>query len=41
MSVRYLIPTPVIEYIEQNGLYREDGSTQAAAEKGKEPAASA
>ncbi|KAL3443612.1 hypothetical protein BJX65DRAFT_284811 [Aspergillus insuetus] len=41
MSVRYLIPTPVIEYIEQNGLYREDGNTQAAAEKGKEPAASA
>ncbi|KAL2811519.1 hypothetical protein BJX63DRAFT_422356 [Aspergillus granulosus] len=37
MSVRYLIPVPVIEYIEQNNLYREDSSTQSAAEKGKEP----
>ncbi|KAL2839601.1 hypothetical protein BJY01DRAFT_219163 [Aspergillus pseudoustus] len=40
MSVRYLIPVPVIEYIEQNNLYREDGSSQATAEKGKEPATS-
>ncbi|EJD08410.1 Nucleotidylyl transferase [Fomitiporia mediterranea MF3/22] len=25
LSVRYLLPTPVIEYIEQNGLYLDDG----------------
>ena len=27
MSVQYLIPAPVIEYIEQNGLYEEDGTS--------------
>jgi nicotinamide mononucleotide adenylyltransferase len=27
MSVQYLIPAPVIEYIEQNGLYEEDGAS--------------
>lgn len=32
MSVRYLIPVPVIHYIEQHHLYEDDGT----AEKGKE-----
>lgn len=32
MSVQYLIPAPVIEYIEANGLYEEEG---AAESKGK------
>jgi nicotinamide mononucleotide adenylyltransferase len=27
MSVQYLIPAPVIEYIEQHGLYQEDGAS--------------
>lgn len=27
MSVQYLVPAPVIEYIEQHGLYEEDGSS--------------
>ncbi|KIV83565.1 nicotinate (nicotinamide) nucleotide adenylyltransferase [Exophiala sideris] len=40
MSVQYLIPAPVVEYIEQNHLYRDDqrsSSTSAAqdADKGK------
>jgi len=26
MSVQYLIPAPVIEYIEEHGLYEEDGA---------------
>ncbi|KAJ5150375.1 hypothetical protein N7492_010726 [Penicillium capsulatum] len=33
MSVRYLIPVPVIHYIEQHHLYEEDGTST---EKGKE-----
>ncbi|RDW75185.1 putative nicotinamide mononucleotide adenylyltransferase [Coleophoma cylindrospora] len=32
MSVQYLIPAPVIEYIEQNGLYEEDSTADG---KGK------
>lgn len=27
MSVRYLIPAPVIEYIEEHGLYEEEGAS--------------
>ncbi|KKK19051.1 hypothetical protein P175DRAFT_0505775 [Aspergillus ochraceoroseus IBT 24754] len=43
MSVRYLIPTPVIEYIEQHNLYRDDSSAAPPADKEKkreEPGAS-
>jgi nicotinamide mononucleotide adenylyltransferase len=46
LSVRYLLPAPVVDYIEQNGLYLEEGtgsgsgSSLAAAEKDKEPIAS-
>jgi len=37
MSVRYLIPAPVIEYIEAHGLYEDDGSPSThAEEKAKE-----
>jgi nicotinamide mononucleotide adenylyltransferase len=35
MSVRYLIPGPVIDYIEREGLYEEEGEKEA---KGKEKA---
>ena len=44
LSVRYLLPTPVVDYIEANGLYVDDGPSTSAAsgavaaekEKGKE-----
>ena len=36
MSVRYLIPTPVIEYIEEHHLYEEENaSTPKSNDKGK------
>lgn len=35
MSVQYLIPSPVIKYIEDNDLYIEEGTTSAAAATGK------
>jgi nicotinamide mononucleotide adenylyltransferase len=36
MSVRYLIPTPVIKYIEQHHLYEDDGTgSSTALDKGK------
>lgn len=34
MSVQYLIPAPVIEYIEENSLYQDDG-TSSIHDKGK------
>ena len=37
MSVRYLIPRPVINYIEENGLYLEEGKQrEKVAEKAAE-----
>lgn len=36
MSVRYLVPAPVINYIEVNGLYEDDGASSSIHEKGKE-----
>jgi nicotinamide mononucleotide adenylyltransferase len=38
LSVRYLLPMSVVDYIEQNGLYLEDGPGPASAllsDKGK------
>ena len=46
LSVRYLLPSQVVEYIEQNGLYVDDGPSASAsggaiaAEKEKEKAKS-
>jgi nicotinamide mononucleotide adenylyltransferase len=47
MSVQYLIPAPVVEYIEQNHLFGDDGRTpsitsasQSNSEKGKDTATS-
>jgi len=41
LSVRYLLPANVVDYIEQNGLYLEDGASPniPEKEKGKEPVA--
>jgi nicotinamide mononucleotide adenylyltransferase len=30
MSIRYLIPAPVVDYIEANGLYREEAASTTA-----------
>lgn len=38
MSVRYLIPPPVIKYIEQHHLYKEDNALSSRSnDKGKKP----
>lgn len=34
--MRYLLPTAVVDYIEQNDLYLEDGASSNNTEKGKE-----
>lgn len=31
LSVRYLLPSPVVDYIEANGLYTDDGPSVSAA----------
>lgn len=36
LSVRYLLPANVVDYIEQNGLYLEDGASPNIPEKEKE-----
>ncbi|KAL8860564.1 MAG: hypothetical protein Q9178_002916 [Gyalolechia marmorata] len=36
MSVRYLVPAPVISYIEAHGLYNDDGASSSIHEKDKE-----
>ncbi|MCJ1369612.1 hypothetical protein MMC20_000824 [Loxospora ochrophaea] len=36
MSVRYLIPAPVIQYIDQHGLYEDDGTSSSVHEKEKD-----
>lgn len=38
LSVRYLLPAPVVEYIEENHLYLDDAPSQDKKEKGKERA---
>ncbi|OJD19300.1 nicotinate (nicotinamide) nucleotide adenylyltransferase [Emergomyces pasteurianus Ep9510] len=35
MSVRYLIPSPVIDYIEKHHLYEDEGSSSAAASQNR------
>ncbi|KAL8946851.1 MAG: hypothetical protein Q9222_006807 [Ikaeria aurantiellina] len=36
MSVRYLVPAPVINYINEQGLYQDDGASSSIHEKEKE-----
>lgn len=36
MSVRYLIPVPVIHYIEQHNLYKDDSTTSTDKGKGRQ-----
>lgn len=40
MSVQYLIPAPVIQYIEEHALYEEDGQGSIHGDKGKNKAES-
>ncbi|KAI9871328.1 MAG: hypothetical protein M1830_003022 [Pleopsidium flavum] len=36
MSVQYLVPAPVIEYMQQHGLYEDDGAASSIHEREKE-----
>jgi len=36
LSVRYLLPMPVVDYIEENGLYQDESSSHNSAEKREE-----
>lgn len=36
MSVQYLVPAPVIQYIEEHGLYEDDGASSSMHEREKE-----
>lgn len=36
MSIRYLVPEQVVNYIEMHNLYDEDGAASTNSDKGKE-----
>lgn len=36
MSIRYLVPEPVVQYIEDHNLYDEDGAQSTHSDKGKD-----
>ena len=39
MSIRYLVPEQVVQYIEANALYDEDGAASSGSGKGKDKTA--
>lgn len=39
MSIAYLVPAPVIEYIKEHGLFEDDSAATGAHERDKEPKA--